>query len=554
MARSVTIPMTALLVVTLLLAAVLAGLSGCSHIGRLNLVPQTMAPADTTGGHHPERATRATPGARALFGADTIIGFKPGTGDSSRRFLGRLRDGYTADTLNLILLGDNRPGFRMTRLNNQMAVIRKGLSLNPINIGKALITIPYAFAKGMFPDLGLLRDVPMAARGMPTYGREHQVLGAVMAKLDTLKAQGRSVSAVINTGDLVYDGRDPRHWLRFLRVWQPLYSRVPYFAVAGNHEKTWTVDGLANWRAATGLPIAGDRMYYCFDSADGWVRFVALDSNPITMPGVHWSKEVQVKYSKEEVDWLTARLAEHRGPALVFMHSPPYSAGYHRMEWEMDPVMQKRRDQIVDAMTKGGISVLVGGHEHDYERALITFPDKSVLIAMVQGGAGAPLHPLPPPAEAARLMSQSHVEGGTIKPENVYTAVINNFTLLRLWFGGGELQTFAVYKNGAVKMVDQVEIDLKRYGKPKIDQHKVVVAPTAHAAPSTMEAKESHGIAAKSDTTSASRRLETQRPPGKKTRAVPVRKTRPRRSTATPSKSAPSETPMPSGSQMPMNH
>jgi hypothetical protein len=474
------------------------------------------------------------PQAHALFGADTIIGFAPGTGDSSRRYLGRLRDGYTADTLNLILLGDNRPGFRMTRLHNEMAVIQKGLSLNPINIGKALITIPYAFAKGMFPDLGLLRDIPMAVRGMPTHGREHQVLGAVMAKLDTLKTQGRYVSAVINTGDLVYNGQHPDHWQRFLRIWQPLYSRVPYFAVAGNHEQTWTVNGLANWRAATGLPISGDRMYYCFDSADGWVRFVALDSNPITMPGVHWSKEVQVKYSKEEVDWLTARLKEHRGPSLVFMHSPPFSAGYHRMEWEMDDVMRSRRDQIVDAMTKGGISVLVGGHEHDYERALITFPDKSVLITMVQGGAGAPLHPLPPPAVAARLFSQYKSAGGTIKPENVYTAVINNFTLLRLWFGGGELQTFAVYKNGTVKMVDQVEIDLKRYGTPKIDQHKIVVAPTARSAPSTMQAKETHGIAAKSDTTAASQRIETQRPPGKKVKAVPVRRTRARRATKPP--------------------
>jgi len=539
---------SALVFVSVVIAAIFA--AGCSHVGRLDFVPQTLAPADTTGGHHPERAVRSTVPAplHPLFGPDTLIGFVPGTGDSARRYLGRLRDGYTADTLNLILLGDNRPGFRMTRLHNEVAVIGKGLSPNPVNIGKALITIPYAFVKGMFPDLGLIRDIPMMIRSNPTWGREHQVLGAVMAKLDTLKTQKKTVAAVINTGDLVYNGQHPAHWRRFLRIWQPLSSRVPYFAVAGNHEQTWTVNGIANWRAATGLPIAGDRMYYCFDSADGWVRFVALDSNPITMPGVHWSKEVQVKYSKEEVDWLTARLKEHRGPSLVFMHSPPFSAGYHRMDWEMDDVMRQRREQIVAAMKKGGISVIVGGHEHDYERALITFPDGSVMIAMVQGGAGAPLHPLPSPAQAAQLISQSAPKGGTIKPENVYTAVINNFTYLKLWFGGGELQTFAVYKNGTVKLVDQVSIDLKRYGTPEIDQHKVVVAPTARAAPSTMEAKAKHGIAAKADTAAASQRIETQKPPGKKSPAVPARKTRrtarPRRTTTPPSTSG-SSTSMP---------
>ena len=70
-----------------------------------------------------------------------------------------------------------------------------------------------------------------------------------------------------------------------------------------------------------------------------------------------------------------------------------------------------------------------------------------------------------------------------------------------------------------------MKIDLKRYGKPKIDQHKVVIPPTARAAPSSMEAKAAHGVPMKADTTAASRRIETQRPPGKKTRAVQVRKT-----------------------------
>jgi calcineurin-like phosphoesterase family protein len=524
-------------VIALVLVNILVGCSGCSHVGRLKFQPQTLVPADTTGGHHPERAVRSTP-LHPMFGPDTLIGFQPGTGDSSKRYLGRLRDGYTADTLNLLLTGDNRPGFRMTRLNSQMVVIRKGLSLNPVNIVKAVVTIPYALFKGLYPDLGLFQDIPKMVGGMPTWGREHQVLAATMAKLDTLKAQGRTVAAVINTGDLVYDGRNPAHWERFLRIHRPLYTRVPYFAVAGNHEQTWTVDGLENWRTATGLPIAGDRMYYCFDSADGWVRFVALDSNPITMPGVHWSKEVQVEYSKEQVDWLTARLKEHRGPSVVFMHSPPFSAGYHRMEWEMDDVMRSRRDQIVSAMHQGGISVLVGGHEHDYERALLTFPDGSVLINMVQGGGGAPLHPLPPPQEAARLFSLSKAAGGTFKPENVYTAVINNFTLLRLWFGGGELQTFAVEKDGSAKLADLVKIDLKRYGTPKIDQRKIVVAQTAPSAVSNMEAKEKHGVAAKADTTAASQRIQTAKPPGKKVRAVPAKN-----APVAPAKKTPASTP-----------
>ena len=56
---------------------------------------------------------------------------------------------------------------------------------------------------------------------------------AMIAKIDSLEAHGQSVAAVINTGDLVYDGQYPAHWERFLRITEPLTSRVPYFPVPG---------------------------------------------------------------------------------------------------------------------------------------------------------------------------------------------------------------------------------------------------------------------------------------------------------------------------------
>ena len=119
------------------------------------------------------------------------------------------------------------------------------------------------------------------------------------------------------------------------------------------------------------------------------------------------------------------------------------------------------------------------------------------------------------------IIASSKAGGGTIKPENVYTAAINNFTLLRLWFGGGELQTYAVEKDGSVKLADLVKIDLERYGKPTIDQHKVPLQPTARVQESKMEATHKAGIEAKGDTTTASKRIENAPPPGKK---KPVRK------------------------------
>ena len=501
-------------------------LAGCARIGRLQNVGPTVSPVPPdSSAEARERGEPPMEPLRALFG-DTLIGFMPGTADSSHRFLGRLRDGYTADTLNIMLFGDNRPGYRTSRLQPQLTRIKQMFSLNPVKIVRGLITIPVVLVKGLFPDLALIRDIPAQIQRMPKWGREHQVLNAMTAKIDSLRAQGKAVAAVINTGDLVFDGRYPATWERFLRITRPLSSRIPYFPVAGNHERTDAVEGVENWRTATGLPIGGDRLYYCFDTADGWVRFIALDTNPIVDPANHWTREVQVKYSEEEFTWLVDRVKEHTGPVIVMMHHPPFSAGYHRVEWQSDPVLRERRERMVGALHDAGISIIASGHEHAYQRALLTWPD-AVLIAIVTGGAGAPLHRIPPPAASAQLYSEYTVAGSVVKPQNVLTDEVFHFIHLRLWFGGGEFYAYAVDRNETTRLIDKVQIDLKRYGTPKIDQHKMPVPPAKgpRGAMSSAEDKKMNPPTASKDSTSASERILTNPPPGK---AVPIRKKKPR--------------------------
>ncbi len=489
------------------LATACAGLAlaGCAHIGRLSYVT-TLSPvtADSSShrreAHDPRRVSLGP-----MFG-DTLIGLVPGTADSSRRFLGRLRNGLTADTLNIILLGDNRPGNRTSRLAPEYFTLQRMFSLHPGRIVKGLVTIPIALAKGLYPDLALIRDIPGRLRHMPTWGPERKVVAAMLAKVDSLHAHGEMVAAVINTGDLVNDGRYPAHWRRFLKINQPLTSRVPYFAVAGNHERTDTVLGVANWRMATGLPVGGDRLYYCFDSADGWVRFIALDSNPMTDPGHYWSREVQIKYSNEEIGWMVARIKEHQGPVFVFMHHPPFSVGFHHAEWQADSVLRNRRERMMKALHEAGIGVLATGHEHDYERALFTWPD-AVLIDIVSGGGGAPLHAIPPPATSARLFAEYKVAGSVVKPENVVTGAFNNFIEVRLWFGGGEIYAYAVDSRSRARLVDQVRIDLSRYGVPGIDQNKMPIPGRIAAASGPHEEEVRRPNVAKPDTIANSARI-----------------------------------------------
>jgi calcineurin-like phosphoesterase family protein len=495
-------------------AAAVVLLAGCAHVGRLQNVGHTVSPvpADSSEAGEEERG-RAVTSLRPLFG-DTLIGLVPGSADSSRRYLGRLRDGYTADTLNIILCGDNRPGYRLSRLAPQILTIRNGLSLNPIKFLHGLVTIPYAIAKGLYPDLALIRELPALITNMPKWSHEHQVMNAMMVTIDSLHAHGQNVAAVINTGDLVYNGQYPAHWERFLRITKPLTAQVPYFPIAGNHERTDTENGVENWRIATGLPIGGDRLYYCFDSADGWVRFIALDTNPIVDVRGHWTREVQVKYSEEEFTWLVARVKEHQGPVMVLMHNPPFSASTHRMEWQRDAMLIERRERMVRALHEVGIAIIASGHEHSYQRALLTWPD-AVLVSIVSGGAGAPLHPIPRPSESARLYSEYKVAGSIVKPENVFTSQVFNFTHLRLWFGGGDLRTYAVDQKSNTTLIDKVQVDLTRYGIPKIDQHKVPLPPAKGPAEvmSTAANMSSAPASVGVDSTSASERLLSKSPP-----------------------------------------
>jgi hypothetical protein len=469
----------------------------------------TISPVDSA--HTPSKETGTAPNPwRPLFG-DTVIGLVPGTADSSIRFLGRLRDGYTVDTLNIFICGDNRPGYRLSRLNPQLTAIQRGLSLNPIRIVRGLVNIPYAIAKGLYPDLALFRELPGLVGHMPKWSREHQVMRAMLVKIDSLRVRKQNVAAVISTGDLVTDGRYPAHWERFLRITEPLTSRVPYFPVAGNHERTDDETGVENWRTATGLPVGSDRLYYCFDSADGWVRFIALDSNPMVNNGLHWTREAQVEYSDEQIDWMVARIKEHTGPVLVTMHHPPFSVGSHREEWQRDSVLVKRRERMVSAMHDAGISILATGHEHAYQRALLTWPD-AALIVIVSGGSGAPMNQIPVPTQSARLLTAYRVAGSTVKPENVFTSQVFNFSLLRLWFGGGDLTTYAVDVDANAKEIDNLKVDLGRYGIPKVDQHKVPVPP-AKGPKETLKPAAASNTSGNADSTKVSERLLSQPAP-----------------------------------------
>src|SRR6185312_4625030 len=105
------------------------------------------------------------------------------------------------------------------------------------------------------------------------------------------------------------------------------------------------------------------------------------------------------------------------------------------------------------------------------------------------------------------------------------------FVHLRLWFGGGDFNTYEVTPTGTVRLADHVQVDLKRYGVPKIDQHKVPLPPESQKQPPPLEenpkAKKITTTTSTDSVSAASKKVKSTPPPSRaKTPVRPRRTTR----------------------------
>ncbi|MCC6860497.1 MAG: metallophosphoesterase [Bryobacterales bacterium] len=142
-------------------------------------------------------------------------------------------------------------------------------------------------------------------------------------------------------GDNMYGRERPRDFeKKFERPYKPLIDAgVKFHASLGNHDdpnqvsyKLFNMDG---------------RRYYSFKPRGG-ARFFALDSNYMDPPQLEWlEKELAASGS----DW-----------KICFFHHPLYSSGERH-----GPSLQLRA-VLEPLFVKHGVSLVLSGHEHFYER------------------------------------------------------------------------------------------------------------------------------------------------------------------------------------------
>lgn len=164
---------------------------------------------------------------------------------------------------------------------------------------------------------------------------------------------------IITTGDNNYpsgaaetiDGHIGRFYHDYIYPYKGIYGEGAtynrFFPSLGNHD--WDTNGAQAYFDYFTLP--GNERYY--DFAWGPVHLFALDSDSREPDGVS-ATSIQAM-------WLKERLATSTSPwKIVYMHHPPYSSGVHgSVDWMQWPFKD------------WGVTALLAGHDHVYERLLI---------------------------------------------------------------------------------------------------------------------------------------------------------------------------------------
>ena len=197
---------------------------------------------------------------------------------------------------------------------------------------------------------------------------------------------------VIHTGDVVYlpggaVGTSIDLYQRnYFNYYCATMSSAPFFPTPGNHDFGPALTPYLSVHSVPGdsTPPADRGRYYSYDW--GNVHFVSLDA--------HGSLADAVNSGGLMLQWLAddLRSTKHFW-RVVYFHYPPFSAGPNMN----DPHSALVRQYLLPILEKYGVQVVLGGHEHSYQRSRpmrnsnFVAPEAGTTY-IASGGGGASLY------------------------------------------------------------------------------------------------------------------------------------------------------------------
>ncbi len=207
----------------------------------------------------------------------------------------------------------------------------------------------------------------------------HDVHGEILNKI-----MDKNPRFIVNSGDLVRNGRAIEDWEAFFKVSKELMRNTPYYPVLGNHEK----DSPYYYDM---FDLPNNEKYYYFTVGDA--LFIVLDSEGIQIsePSFVTDKnsekfwhEAFDEYFVTQKKWLekVLDLNHEAGFIFIFQHKPLFSIMKNRVE-----EAEIARAFWGDIFERHGVQVFLNGHDHHYHHAI-----KNGVHFITSAGGGAPLY------------------------------------------------------------------------------------------------------------------------------------------------------------------
>ncbi len=171
---------------------------------------------------------------------------------------------------------------------------------------------------------------------------------------------------VLQSGDLVAQGKDPAQWAQFTKITEPLRAaHIAYYPARGNHDVGPYYPNFVSEPFDSG--DKANKLYYAFTRHGS--RFIMADSMQPYDP------------SSRQYAWLAGELARAQKSAVntfVVFHEAPFSVGPHgptpEAQQYLHPLFVKYQPRAVFC-----------GHDHLYYRTV-----RDGVTYIVTGGGGAP--------------------------------------------------------------------------------------------------------------------------------------------------------------------
>lgn len=232
---------------------------------------------------------------------------------------------------------------------------------------------------------------------------EHSlVVESMLRTIKSLENGPDPVRFVLQSGDAVVSGRDPRQWnVSFVGLINRITKEagLPYFLAPGNHDVTSTGDlkssgrqvGLKNYFDANAqlIPSGPDARrldgYPTFAFGYGNTFVVAFDSN--------------IANDSTQYAWVALQLAQldrrRYTHVIALFHHPVFSSGPHGGA-TVERQTEELRARYMPLFRKYHVELLLTGHEHFFDHFVERYRDSTGswqrIDQIVSGGGGAPLY------------------------------------------------------------------------------------------------------------------------------------------------------------------